>query len=99
MSLKLIIHAPTANALVRARRNLRNFLAVEPDAEVELVANGEAVRVALSEPDSETDGFLVLCANSLRAAQLATPDGISTTDAAIAHIARRQAEGWSYFRA
>lgn len=94
-----MIHAPTAAALARARRNLRNYLAVEPGAEVELVANAEAARTALAEPDAATDARLVLCRNSLDQAGLTAPAGMATVAAAIQHIARRQAEGWSYFRA
>ena len=97
--IRLVIHAPTKAALERARRNLRNLLAADPDAQVELVANGAAVRVAVEEPDAGSDGHLVLCRNSLRAADLAAPQGIATADAAVLHIARRQAEGWGYFRA
>jgi NitT/TauT family transport system ATP-binding protein len=99
VTLKILIHAPTAGALSRARQNLRNFLADAPDSKVELVANGEAVRTAISAPDPDTDQFLILCENSLRAAQLSASEGISTTAAAIVYIARRQSEGWGYFRA
>ena len=99
MTLKLVIHAPTAAALTRARRNLRNLLAAEPTAEVELVANAEAARVALAEPDFEADARLLVCQNSLDQAGLTAPAEVATVGAAIQHIARRQAEGWSYFRA
>lgn len=99
MTLKLLIHAPTATALVRARRNLLNFLAQAPGASVELVINGEAVRAALASPDAATDACLVLCRNSLAAAQLSAPDGMCTVSAAVLHIAQRQADGWAYFRA
>ena len=99
MSLKLLIHAPTENALVRARRNLLNFLAVAPEAQVELVVNAAAVRVVLEQPDPETDRYLLLCENSLRSAGLKSSHSYRTVGAAIHHIAKRQSEGWSYFRA
>lgn len=99
MTLRLIVHAPTAAALARARRNVINLLAAEASAEVELVANAEAVRAALEQSDPETDGILVLCANSLSRNGLAPPAGVKTVAAAVQHIARRQAEGWAYFRA
>jgi NitT/TauT family transport system ATP-binding protein len=99
VTLKILIHAPTADALLRARRNLRNFLAEAPDGAVEIVANGEAVRIAVTEPDPDTDHLLILCENSLRTAKLNAPAAISTTAAAIVHIARRQSDGWAYFRA
>lgn len=99
MTLKLLIHAPTKNALVRARRNLQNFLATEPQAEVELVANAGAAQMAIEQPDPKTDHYLVLCANSLRNTGLKIPSEHRTVAAAIQHIAKRQSEGWGYFRA
>lgn len=96
---RLIVHAPTAAALERARRNIVNLLAAEPDATVELVVNAQAVGEAIYNPDPITDGHLVLCENSLRAAGLEGPTDCRSVPAAIAYIARRQAEGWSYFRA
>lgn len=97
--MRLIIHAPTAAALHRARRNLANLLAAEPDAEVELVANGEAAVEAIEKPDHASQQYLVLCENSLRAASLEKPPEFRTTPAAVSYVARLQADGWSYFRA
>jgi len=99
MTLALLIHAPTAAALKRARSNLRNFLKAEPGAKVELVANGEGALEALSLPDADTDAYLVLCENSLKAAEIIAPGGMRTVGAAVHHIALRQSEGWAYFRA
>lgn len=97
-NLRLIIHAPTANALERARRNLANLLKAAPDAQVELVINAAAVPAALSRPDV-LDSHLRVCQNSLTANQLTAPDGVAVVAAAVLHIARRQSEGWSYMRA
>lgn len=96
---RLIVHAPTPAALVRARRNVVNLLAADPDAEIELVVNGRGAGAALETPDPETDRYLAVCANSLAVTGARAPDGTRTVDAAILHIAQRQAEGWSYFRA
>jgi NitT/TauT family transport system ATP-binding protein len=97
--MRLIIHATTVAAYRRARRNLANLLADEPEALVELVANAAAVKEAIDTIDAEIRPHLVLCGNSLRAAGLACPAGVRTTAAAVHHIARRQSEGWGYFRA
>jgi len=97
-TLRLIIHAPTANALERARRNLANLLTAAPDAQVELVINAAAVPAALSTPDA-LDGHLRVCQNSLTANQLTAPEGVAVVPAAVLHIAQRQSEGWSYMRA
>ncbi|WP_240475680.1 hypothetical protein [Herbaspirillum rhizosphaerae] len=96
--MRLLIHAPTATALERARRNLANLLKLAPDAQVELVINAGAVAAALSQPDP-LDGHLRVCRNTLTANQLTAPEGVEVVPAAVLHIARRQAEGWAYMRA
>jgi NitT/TauT family transport system ATP-binding protein len=96
--LRLIIHAPTAAALARARRNAANLLNACPDAQVRIVANGEAVAAALDSPDAETDGLLALCGNTL--AKLGRIAGaLTVVPAAVVAIAEAQAGGWAYMRA
>jgi intracellular sulfur oxidation DsrE/DsrF family protein len=97
--LKLIIHAPTAASYARACRNLSNFLATDPTAVVELVVNSEAVKVATEKPDDSIRDHLVVCQNSLNSAGLTCPPNIRIVQAAVLHIAQRQTDGWSYFRA
>ncbi|WP_207459823.1 hypothetical protein [Azospirillum sp. SYSU D00513] len=98
-ALRLLIHAPTAAALTRARRNAANLLAARPDAEVRIVANGEAVAAALDQPDPATDPLLLLCGNSLSRLDRPLPDGLRRVDAAVVEIAEAQAAGWAYMRA
>jgi intracellular sulfur oxidation DsrE/DsrF family protein len=97
-TVRLIIHAPTAAALERGRRNLVNLLKLAPDAQVELVTNAGGVIAALGAPDP-LDAHLRVCRNTLTANQLAAPEGITVVPAAVLHIAQRQAEGWAYMRA
>jgi intracellular sulfur oxidation DsrE/DsrF family protein len=97
-NLRLIIHAPTAGALERGRRNLANLLKQAPTAKVELVINAGAVAAALDAP-SPLDSHLRVCRNTLEANQFIAPDGINVVAAAVLHIAQRQAEGWAYMRA
>lgn len=96
---RLIVHAPTVAALRRARRNIANLLAADPEALVELVVNSEAAIAAIDDPDPATADYVVVCENSLAAAGRDNPPGVRTIPTAVLHIARRQAEGWSYFRA
>ncbi len=96
--LRLVIHAPTPAALERGRRNAANLLKADGQAQVELVANAGAVAAALGQPDA-TDIHLRLCGNTLAANGLTAPAGIAVVEAAVLHIARRQAEGWAYMRA
>ena len=96
---RLVIHAPTLAALARARGNLANLLKAEPNCEVELVVNGEAAVEIVRNPDLECARHCVVCENSLRSANLVCPPGLRMAEAAVLHIARRQAEGWGYWRA
>ena len=98
--IRLLIHAPTPEALTRARSNARNLLAAAPEAEVEIVVNAAGARAAVEgppTPQGETDP--VLCRNSIVNMGLTAPEGARVVDAAVLHIARRQAEGWAYMRA
>lgn len=99
MSLQLLIHASDEASLSRARSNARNLLAAAPGAHCEIVANGEAVLVAIETPDPHTDGLLRLCGNTLRNKGLEAPAGLKTVPAAVLHLAERQAAGWQYIRA
>lgn len=98
MALRLLIHAPTEAALVRARSNARNLLAQVPEAEIEIVVNAQGVRSALTPAGDVTDKLIVFCANSIRAQGLTEPKG-RLVEAAVRHIAERQQQGWAYMRA
>jgi len=95
---QLLIHAPTAGALERARRNAVNMQKAMPEVGIEIVVNAGAVAAALAQPDP-ADRWLVICGNTLKATGLQAPEGLQVVDAAVAHIARRQWEGWAYMRA
>lgn len=97
-TLRVLLHAPTAEALARARRNAHNLSKARPDAEVLIVANAGAVAAALASPD-ETDPLLRLCRNSLAAQGLDNSAGLAEVEAAVVTLAERQAEGWAYIRA
>ncbi|MBP2232016.1 NitT/TauT family transport system ATP-binding protein [Azospirillum agricola] len=96
--LRLVIHAPTAAALERARRNAANLRKARPDGAIRIVANAEAVAAALDRPDPDTDPLLRLCGNTL--AKLGRPaSGLTVVEAGVLDIAEAQAEGWGYMRA
>ena len=98
-SLRVLLHAPTADSLARARRNARNLVKVHDDAQVRIVANGAAVAVALAEPDPVADSWLHLCRNSLIAQGLDNTAGHEEVEAAVVALAEWQAEGWAYIHA
>jgi NitT/TauT family transport system ATP-binding protein len=99
MTDRVIFHAPTAGSLTRARRNLLNFRAAAPTAELRIIANAAAVAAALEHPDPDTDAQLVLCRTSLTRQGLNNDAGVAETDSAVVAIARLQQAGWQYIRA
>lgn len=96
--LRVLLHAPDAESLARARSNAQNLRAAEPEAEIEIVVNAGAVAAALEAPHA-TDSYLRLCENTLARQQRIAPDHLVRVPAAVAHLARRQREGWVYIRA
>lgn len=98
-TLRVLIHAPTAAALQRARNNAANLRAQAPQADVRIIANADGVAAALDAPRADTDGVTLLCANTLKRIERSAPAPFSTVPVAILAIATMQAEGWCYVRA
>jgi intracellular sulfur oxidation DsrE/DsrF family protein len=98
-AIKLLIHAPTPEALKRAQNNARNLLKLEADAMIEIVVNGAAVAAITSVVDPSVMPLLVLCRNSLEGQQLDPPANIKVVVAAVQYLAHQQASGWAYMRA
>lgn len=97
--IRLLIHAPTPEALKRAQNNARNLLKLNDDAEVEIVVNGPAVAAAVQIIESDIRARLVLCNNSLTRQQLEAPAGVRVVAAAVQYLALQQMQGWAYMRA
>ncbi|MBR7887910.1 hypothetical protein J9B83_03065 [Marinomonas sp. A79] len=96
---KLLIHAPTVDALKRAQNNARNLLKLESNAQVEIVVNGPAAALAVTLTDADILARLVLCRNSLQAQSLTAQPDVKLVAAAVQYLAHQQADGWSYIRA
>ncbi|MEM6490481.1 MAG: hypothetical protein AAF684_01045 [Pseudomonadota bacterium] len=96
---RVVLHAPTADALARARSNLRNLRYAEPDVEALILANADGALAALKQSDPDTDAALRLCANTLAKNGRKAPPGVETVDAVIAALLRLQRDGWVYVRA
>jgi len=99
MNMRLVLHAPTAAALTRARSNARNLLARRSDTKILIVVNADGVAAIGSGGDAETDAMIRICENTLRSRNLAFPEHLKTIPAAIETLAELQAEGWIYIRA
>ena len=97
--MNLLIHAPTAAALRRARSNARNLLAIHPEASVRIITNADGTIAASGEHDAQTDPLITVCENTLRAASRSPPTHLQKTPAAIELIAQLQQQGWLYIRA
>ena len=99
--LRVTIHAPEPDALLRAQSNARNLLAVAPDAEIEIVANAAGVSAFLDAPEADPAiaPLVRLCANTLQRMGREAPQNVRTVPAAIEHLVLRQTQGWAYVRA
>lgn len=97
--MRVLLHAPTADALARARSNARNLLARQPDAEILIVTNADGVTEAIATRDAATDPMLRICENTLRTRELTAPASIATVPAAIETLVNLQEDGWIYVRA
>ena len=98
--LKIVLHAPTAGALARARSNLANLNNTSPAPEVRIVVNAEAVAAALDNPNGMADRLTLVCANTLRKlGREARPPLTVRAEDAVLGLAARELEGWPYIRA
>lgn len=99
-TLKILLHAPTAGALARARSNAANLRQLAPEAEVLILLNADAVAAALDAPDAAADAQTLVCPNTLRKIQRTAPAPLTVLpEASMLALARLQREGWSYIRA
>jgi intracellular sulfur oxidation DsrE/DsrF family protein len=87
--------------------NVRNLgQALGHSVPVELVAHGPGVSLLTGETGLSEDlmagGVATLaCENTMRSRELESDDlviGVATVDSGVAHLARRQLEGWAYLR-
>ncbi|MDV2114650.1 hypothetical protein [Alcaligenes faecalis] len=100
MSTRVLLHAPTALALERARSNARNLLKDIPDAQVRIIANAQAVKACVEGAAHECDAYTYLCPNTLRNQSLNAPERLQTLEqGAITTLVKLQAENWIYIRA
>ncbi|MOA07435.1 hypothetical protein D3C78_1271280 [compost metagenome] len=98
--LKVILHAPTASALERARNNAANLRRAAPGAEVRIIANAQAVAAALDASPHDQDAVTWLCPITLGRLDRECRTPLQLLDGpAVLEIALAQHHGWSYIRA
>lgn len=99
--LRIVLHAPSAASLVRARSNLHNLRQKQPQAQVWIVVNSQAVE-ALFDTAPDTEAFMaqtLVCPNTLqKLGRTALPGWQVLPQGAMESLAMLQASGWAYIR-
>ncbi len=109
---KAIFHLDEKNRGEMVLHNIENLLndLGEDNVEVELLANGQGVRVLLKKSNSNEDLItrlaargvrFVACSNSIRYLGLtkdALFDGIDTVPSGVGELVKKQTQGWAYIR-
>lgn len=97
----VVLHAPSAQALARSRGNFKNLMAAQPDLQVWIVANAQAVQAVLDQPEDMGPALerVLLCPNTLKNNGITAPAHIQVLPmGAVEAIARMQHQGWIYIR-
>jgi intracellular sulfur oxidation DsrE/DsrF family protein len=95
----VLIHAPTAAAVERARNNAANLLKAEPHAMVRILVNADGVAALLDTPRDDTDPFTLVCANTLSRIDRRAQPPLQTIPSSIVALVQMQRDGWLYVRA
>ena len=106
---KVIFHVDELEKWLLVMENARNFLAIEPDAKIEILANSEAVKF-LAHEAKESEIFDELAGNHVVFAachnameKFAIPAGALAEDvvivpAGVVELAKKQGQGYAYIR-
>ncbi len=98
--LRVLLHAPSAAALLRARSNAANLAKDAPLALVRIVINGAAVAAALDDPNPVADAVTLVCPNTLRTIGCDALAPLTALESgAIFALTTMQRDGWCYVRA
>lgn len=98
--LRIVLHAPSAAALARARSNALNLRREAPDAQVRIVLNAEAVAAAMDDPHPLADTLTWLCPNTLAKTGLSASAPLQVLPVgAVLALVQMQQQGWIYVRA
>ena len=96
----ILLHAPTPEALARARNGLVNAQQADPACRVRIIANAQAVAAALDIPHPQADAHTALCPNTLQHLQRSPRAPLQVLPRpAVLEIAALQTAGWIYIRA
>lgn len=103
--MKVIFHIDELKKWPQVLTNVSNFLKEIEDADILVLANGEAVRFYKEEKDlsklKDMNAKFLACRNALNANEIKEdeiPNFINTVSAGVVELAKRQEEGYSYIR-
>lgn len=97
--IRLILHAPSPASLERARNNAVNLRRADPEADVRIIVNAEAVAAALDVTHPEADACTWLCPNTLARINRKQRQPLQMLGgSAVLEIALMQGDGWAYIR-
>jgi uncharacterized protein len=78
-----------------------NMLANLGPAQFEMVLHGEAVKALVGETPLPAEGEIIACQRALNSQHITLdqlPTNVRLVPSGIAHIVRRQMEGWAYLK-
>jgi len=108
--LRVIFHVDDYGLWPMVLKNVRNFLAAEPDSTIEVLANGSAVAFYLIHQKALGDTWQDLftkgvtfkaCRNAMNEHQMSEsvlPAAVIPVPSGVVELARKQAEGFAYIR-
>ncbi len=103
--MQVVFHIDELNKWPLLLSNVKNFLAVEAEAKVEVVAYAEAVTYYVGDEDLPEEMIgkvdFVACGNALRAWEIETellPEHVRVVPSGVVEIIHKQAEGYYYIR-
>lgn len=97
--LRVLLHAPSASAVRRARNNALNLLRATSDAEVRIIVNADGVAALLDDPHPQADAITLVCENTLERTGRQVTAPLLTVPVSVLAIAQMQQDGWIYIRA
>ena len=106
MTLKTICHLDTTERWPHLASNLDNYLAAEPDADIEVLGNGDGITVFF---DQKVAAFIAAhpqvhffaCHNSLQQRHLdetKLPAGVPVVPVGVVKLAQAEAAGYGYIK-
>lgn len=102
--MKVIFHVDEMQKWELTLKNVKNFLAEIPDADIEVLANSEAVKYYTYDDANKLsliDAKFLACKNALNSNKISTddiPNFVKIVPAGVVELAKKQEMGYAYIR-